>query len=42
MYLQDIVTEGIEFASDSDAKEYTLRMAARFDEEVKRPVAKYV
>lgn len=32
LYLQDIITEGMEFASEEDAKQYVQGLAAKIDE----------
>lgn len=38
MYLQDIITEGLEFASEQQAKEYVQMKAAQIEDEIKKPV----
>ncbi|KAI4469662.1 hypothetical protein MML48_1g18958 [Holotrichia oblita] len=42
MYLEDIITEGMEFASKDEAKEYVIKLAKKFDEEIteKAPLLK--
>lgn len=34
MYLEDIITDGMEFATKDEAKEYVLKLAEKIDEEI--------
>lgn len=34
MYLEDIITEGMEFASKDEAKEYVIKLAEKIDKEI--------
>lgn len=38
LYLQDIITEGMDFASGEDARDYVLKLAEKIDEQTEETV----